>query len=185
MPRRIRRLGLLALVLLVIGAIALVLTARPKLEDEHDRADDRWTRLRAPLAQRYDQLAAVRDQLQQAGAEDRDVTKELTRALNRWADLVESSDADADTSAEAEAANDLEGLATRVKRTVMGSARLSTVQPLADALAAFTATVPATDDVVAYNEAAESYQRTTESARYEFVARIFGYDAPPALVLSG
>jgi hypothetical protein len=181
MPRRIGCFAILGLVLLVVVAVALVFTARPRLEDDRDRVDERWTALRNPLAQRYDQLAAVLDQLEQAGGGDRDVAKELTRALDRWNDLRSGDDVDA--GAEAEASNRLEGLATRLDRTVNGSARLSTVQPLLDALALFTQTVPPADAITAYNDAAERYQRTRESARYAFVARLLGYDARPALVL--
>jgi hypothetical protein len=179
MPRRIRRFAILGVVLLLVVAIALVFTGRPRLEDDRDRVDDRWAPLRDPLAQRYAQLAVALDQLEQAGGGDRDVAKELARALDRWNDLQASDDAEA----EAEASNTLEGLAARLGKTVNGSARLSTVQPLLDALVLFTQTAPPTDAITAYNDAAERYQHTRESARYAFVARLLGYDSRPALVL--
>jgi hypothetical protein len=179
MPRRIRRFAILGVVLLLVVAIALVFTGRPRLEDDRDRVDDRWAPLRDPLAQRYDQLAVVLDQLEQAGGGDRDVAQELSRALDRWNDLEDSDDA----GAEAEVSNTLEGLATRLGRAVNGSARLSMVQPLLDAVALFTQTVPPADATTAYNDAAERYQHTRESARYAFIARLFGYHSRPALVL--
>lgn len=63
MARRVRRLSYVAvvvLVLLITGAVALMLTARPRLEDRRDDVDRAWAPLREPLAARYEQLAAAR-----------------------------------------------------------------------------------------------------------------------------
>lgn len=182
MSRRLRRLGILALILLLVGTIALVLTGRARLEDDRTRVDERWTPLRVPLGQRYDQLAAVLAQLQEAGAGDRDVSRELDRQLARWQRLRQSPAGDADAEAEAAASNRLEGLAARAASAVSNSPRLSAVAPLVDAVTVLGQTLPPADAVTAYNDAAERYQKTRESFRYTLAARLFGYDALPAIV---
>lgn len=184
MSRRVRRrLSLLALMLLLLGTVALVLTGRARLEDDRTRADERWTPLRAPLGQRYDQLAAVLAQLQEAGVGDRDVSRELDRELARWQRLRRAPADDADAEAEAAASNRLEGLAARAASTVGNSPRLSAVAPLVEAVTVLGQTLPPLEAVAAYNDAAERYQKTRESLRYTLTARLLGYDARPALVV--
>ena len=183
MSRRVRRLGILALVLLLVGTVALLLTGRPRLEDDRSRVDERWTPLRVPLDQRYDLLAVVLDQLEAAGADDRDVSRDLGGELARWQDLRRSPGDDVDAGAESAASNRLEALAARAASTVKNSARLSTVPALVDAVTVLEQTVPPADAVSAYNAAAERYQKTRESLRYAFVARILGYDTRPAIVV--
>ncbi|MGQ0802248.1 MAG: hypothetical protein ACT4PI_00060 [Actinomycetota bacterium] len=183
MSRRVRRLGILALVLLLIGTVALVLTGRPRLEDDRSRVDDNWTPLRVPLGMRYDQLVVVLSELDVAGAGKRDVSRELDRELDRWEDLRRSPDDDVDVGAAAAASNRLEALAARAASTVTNSARLSTVPTLVAAVTALGQTLPPADAVRAYNDAAQRYQKTRESLRYTFVARILGYDSRPALVV--
>jgi hypothetical protein len=185
MSRRVRRLAILAFIFLLVGTVALVLTGRPRLDDDRSRVDEHWTPLRVPLGMRYDQLAAVLAQLEAAGAEDRDVSQDLDRELSRWEDLRRSSPDEADAGAEAEASNRLEALAARATSTVTNSARLSTVTPLVDAVTVLGQTLPPADAVNAYNDAAERYQRTRESFRYTLVARLLGFDSRPALVVQG
>jgi hypothetical protein len=185
MSRRVRRLGILALILLLVGAVALVLTGRPRLDDDRSRVDERWMSLREPLGQRYDQLAVVLEQLEQADAGDRDVSRDLDRELTRWEDLRRARGDDVDADVEAAASNRLEALAARASSTVANSVRLSMVAPLVDAVALLGQTLPPADAVTAYNDAAERYQKTRESFRYTLIARILGYDARPALVVSG
>ena len=60
MARRVRRLAVVVVLILAGGAVALVLTARPQLDDRRDDVDRAWTQLRAPLTARYERLAAVR-----------------------------------------------------------------------------------------------------------------------------
>jgi hypothetical protein len=183
MSRRLRRLGILTLILLLVGSIALVLTGRARLDDDRTRVDERWTPLRAPLGERYDQLAAVLAQLQEAGAGDRDVSRELGRELTRWQRLRRSPTDEADAEAEAAASNRLEGLAARAASAVSNSPRLSAVAPLADALTVLGQMLPPPEVVTAYNDAAERYQKTRESIQYTFAARLLGFDARPALVV--
>ncbi len=185
MLRRVRRIAIVALVVVVAGTVALVLTGRPRLSDHRDRVDERWTPLRVPLGQRYDQLAVVLAQLEEAGAGERDVSRELTRELQQWERLRRSPGDGVDAGAEAAASNTLEGLAARATSVITNSARLSTVQPLVDAVTVLGQTRPPAQAVRAYNDAANRYQRTRESVRYAFVAKLLGYDARPAIVVAG
>src|SRR6266567_3388236 len=87
MARRVRRLAVVVLVLLVVGAIALVLTTRPKLEDARGGVDRVWTPLRGPLSERYAKLAEANAQLAAAGGGERDVSRALGLRLGRWGEL--------------------------------------------------------------------------------------------------
>ena len=181
MPRWLRRAAIVVVALLVVGAVVVVVTARPQLQDDRDAVDNSWLPLRADLVTRYAALGTVLAELQNAGDGDRDVAADLERQLERWNDLADSDDVDAET--EVEAANALEGSAARVQAAVTNSPRLSGVQPLLDALAVFAGTLPPTDAVAAYNDAAEEYQRTREGLRRSLAASLFGFDARPTLVV--
>jgi hypothetical protein len=184
MARRVRRLAVVALLLLVAGAVALVLTTRPRLEDRRDDVDRAWTPLRAPLAARYEQLAGVNAQMAAAGAGDRSVTKALGTTLARWDRLRRAPDGDADAAAEAETANRLEGLATRVGVVVLTSDRLKGIDPLNQALAAFQGTTPPPPPVKTYNDAAQEYEDTRNSFLRRPVAGLFGFESRPQLLLA-
>jgi hypothetical protein len=183
MARRVRRLAVVVLVLLVAGAVALVLTTRPKLDDARGEVDRRWTSLRRPLATRYDKLAAVNAEFATAGAGDRDVARALGLNLARWDRLRRASDVDAD--AEAGTADQLEGLATRLQAVVLSSDRLRGVDALNQAIAAFQGTLPPPAAIKAYNNATRSYEDERNGLVRRPVASLFGYDSRPQLLLSG
>src|SRR2546430_1109251 len=67
MAHRVRRLAVVVVVLVVIGAIAVVLTTRPKLEDHRSDVDRAWTPLRGPLGERYARLGEANAQPAAAG----------------------------------------------------------------------------------------------------------------------
>jgi hypothetical protein len=183
MSRRVRRLALVLVALLVIAAVVLVLTGRPRLDDDRSAAEDVWTeQIRTPLSDRYQQLSGVVDQLREAGAGERDVTRALAGELDRWDELRRSSDVD--VAAEVETSNRLEGLAARVNASVAASPRLSGTQPLTDALVAFGQAAPPGPAVRKFNDDAQQYQEARQGLRASFVARIFGYDAIPTSVLA-
>jgi hypothetical protein len=183
MARRIRRLAVVVLVLLVAGTVALVLTTRPKLDDGRDEVDGSWTRLRAPLAGRYDQLAAVRAEMTAAGGGERAVTRELGTTLSRWGELRRAGNDDADAEAEAEAADRLEGLATRLQAVVSSSDRLRGVEALNQRIAEFQATTPPLlPPVKTYNDAVRDYQDERNGFLRSPVASVLGYDSRPQLL---
>jgi len=185
MARRVRRIALVVVVLLVIAGVTLVVTSRGRLTDDRDQADERWPPVRSSLVERYEALDSVLVQLREAGAGDRDVTRDLARGLDRWNRLLGASGDDVDTEAEVSAANNLEGLFNRVNQTVGSSPRLQTVTPLTEAVTAVTLLVPPAPAVSGYNDAADSYQDTREEARYSLTARLFDYEPRPTLLIGG
>jgi len=185
MARRVRRLAVVVLVLLVIGAIALVFTTRPKLEDRRDDVDRAWTPLRAPLGERYARLAEANAQLAAAGGGERDVARALGLRLGRWGELRRARDGDADADAEAQTADQLEGLATRLQAVVSSSDRLRASDPLNQTIAAFQGTVPPPPAVAAYNRTVRDYEDERNGLLRSPIASLFGYDSRPQLVLAG
>src|SRR5439155_5026302 len=185
MARRVRRLAVVVLVLRVVGAIALVLTTRPKLEDARDGADRAWTPLRGPLSERYAKLAEANTQLAAAGGGDRNVSRALGLRLGRWGELRRAKDGDADAEAEAQTADQLEGLGTRLQAVVSSSDRLRASEPLNQAIAAFQGTVPPPPAVTTYNRAVRDYEDERNGLLRGPVASVFGYDSRPQLVLAG
>ncbi len=185
MARRVRRLAVIVLILLVAGAVVLVVTTRPTLDDARGEVDHRWTPLRAPLAARYEKLAAVNAEFAAAGAGNRDVARALGLNLARWDRLHRARDDDADAEAEAQTADQLEGLATRLQAVVLSSDRLKGVDTLNQAVAAFQGTVPPPAAIKAYNDATRDYEDERNGLLRRPVASLFEYDARPQLVLSG
>ena len=185
MARRVRRLAIVVVVLLVIGAIAVVLTTRPKLDDRRNDVDRAWTPLRGPLGERYARLGDVNAQLAAAGGGERDVARALGLRLGRWGELRRAGDGDADADAEARTADQLEGLATRLQAVVSSSDRLRASDPLNQTIAAFQGTVPPAPAVTAYNRAVRDYEDERNGLFHSPVASLFGYDSRPQLALAG
>jgi hypothetical protein len=184
MARRVRRLAVVVVILLVIGAIALVLTTRPKLEDRRGDVDRAWTPLRGPLGERYARLGEANAQLAAAGGGEREVARALGLTLGRWGDLRRAGDGDADADAEAQTADQLEGLATRLQAVVASSDRLRGSDPLNQAIAAYQGTAPPSSAVSAYNRAVRDYEDERNGLLRSPVASLFGYDSRPQLVLA-
>jgi hypothetical protein len=179
-----RRVGLLVLVVvLLLGAVVvgLVVTARSPLEDGRDAVDGRWVPLRAPLATRYEALGQVAAGLDAAGAGERTYAVDLKERLDQWKRLAESASPDA--GSEAEVANQLEGLANRVRTDIRGSGRLSRDQDLAGAFTEFDAALVSPPAVAAYNRAVRRYEDTRHETMKRIPARILGFDARPTLVI--
>jgi hypothetical protein len=177
-----RRVGLLVLVvalLLAAVVVGVALSARSPLQDGRDAVDGRWVPLRVPLAARYDALGQVVAGLDAAG--ERTYAVDLSDRLDEWNRLVKSSSPDA--GSEAAVANELEGLATRVRTNIASSGRLSRDQNLAGAFTAFDAALVSPPDVSAYNHAVRRYEDTRHETLKRFPARLLGFDARPILVI--
>lgn len=187
MSRRVRRLAVVVFVLLVIAAVALVLTTRPKLEDSRKAVDRAWTPVRGPLAERYNRLGEANAQLAAAGGGERDVARALGLRLARWSQLQRARAGDADATAEAETADQLEGLATRLQAVVASSDRLRAADGLNQAIAAFQGTGnPQLQAVVKnYNDSVRNYENERNSLLRSPAARLFGYGSRPQLLLAG
>ena len=179
-----RRVGLLVLVVVLLLAgvvVALVVTARSPLQDGRDAVDGRWVPLRAPLATRYEALGQVATGLDAAGAGERTYAVDLKERLDEWNRLAKSSAPNA--GAEAPVANQLEGLATRVRRNIAGSGRLSRDPNLAGAFTAFDSALVADPSVRAYNRAVRRYEDTRHETLKRVPAEVLGFDERPILVI--
>lgn len=180
MARRIRRIVLTVAALLVAGAVVLVVTVRPGLQDDSEAVGTAWKPLVAPLATRYATLRSVATTLENAGAADRDVTRSLKRALSDW-ELLRAT---TDTVGQSTTANRLEGLAARARATITRSDRFKGNQALADAMKAFDATVPPAELVARYNDAVVRYERDRDGTWARVVASLDGYGGRSTLQLA-
>jgi hypothetical protein len=179
MRRRLPWILAVLLVLVVGGAVALVLVEKPALDDARDAVDTRWRALHDPLVARYEQLDAAQAALIAAGGGDRTVSKDLARALTAWKKAIANGDA----GSQADAANDLEAQGKRLAANVLVSPRLREVQALTSAIADFNAAAPSQPLIAAYNRAVRAYEDDRNDALRKPVARVFGFDARPLLVI--
>lgn len=185
MSRRVRWLIVIALVLVVAGAIAAVLTVQPALSDARDRVDARWSAIRQPLVDRYIALGGVAQTLKDAGEANRSVTKDLDAALDRWSKLALRGAEHTDPGVEASTANELEALARRVRANILASDRLKTNTVLGTALGAFDQSVVSPPGVKAYNAGVRRYEDEREGAIHHLVASILGYKERAQLFVGG
>jgi len=183
MSRRVRWLVLIGVAVVVAVVIAAVLTVQPGLADARDRVDARWEPLRAPLVLRYQALGGVLKAMQDAGAGERDVTKELDVALARWSKLSLQGPKHSDFEAEATTANELEALARRVRANVAGSARLAPNEAITAAFLAYDQAVIVPAVINAYNRAVRGYEDEREGTVHRIIANALAFDARPRLVL--
>lgn len=183
MRRRVRWFVIVAVVA-ILGVVAAGVLIGPDIADARDRVDERWTRLREPLAARYAALRDVSTAMHDAGAGDRAVTVDLDDALARWEKLALIGPAHADAAKEATTANELEALARRLEANIARSDRLTLNLAIEAASLAFGLTysedfVPNMD---AYNRAVRRYERERSGALQRLVAGVLGYEARPLLV---
>lgn len=183
--RRFRWIVVLLVAVLVAAIVAALVLVRPDLDDGRDRVDAAWVPLRPPLIARYDALRGVATALAEAGASERSVTADLAAALDRWERSALRGPRHTDPGAEATTANELEGLARRVRANLIVSTRLQGNQPLLDAMAGFDQAVVAPANVRAYNRAARAYEDDRSGFPNRLVADVLGYDPRAMLVIAG
>jgi hypothetical protein len=179
-----RRVGLIVLVVVLLLAgvvVVLAVTARSPLQDGRDAVDGHWVPLRATLTARYQALGQVATGLDAAGVGERTYSVDLKDRLDEWNRLAKSSSSDPAT--EAVVANELEGLATRVRRDIAGSGRLSRDQNLAGSFTAFDAALVPQPAVTAYNRAVRRYENTRRETFKRLPAKLLGFDERPILVI--
>lgn len=173
MRRRLIVLGLVALVVIVIGAA--VLAVRPNIAEKDDAVDDAWTPVYDTLLSRYDALSLLVIEVGLANGGDRDVVTQTEDALTRWADV-------GDRGAEEQVvlANELEGLATRLVTSIGVSARLSATPNVVQARDVLGGASLPQEPIDAYNDAVASYDDARSSLVGQPVASVFGFDARTA-----
>jgi hypothetical protein len=180
MARRIRRILAAIAIVLVAGAVVLVIVVRPGLRDDSESVSKAWKPLIRPLGARYAALGGVAGALEQAGAGDREVTVQIRKELSDW-DLLQST---TDAAAQAQAANELEGLAARARATVASFARLRDNAGLKQAIQSFDGTTPPPKTVEEYNAIVVDYEQARDGFWNRIVAGLDGYDSRPTLQLA-
>ena len=181
MARRTRWILLALLVVIIGGAVALVVTQQPKLDDARAKVDTTWQPLRAPdqLVLRYQKLEGALSAFDAAGGKGRGVSTDLHAALDRWSRALRGGDA----GAQVDAANAVEAQGTRLVSNVTGSPRIKADPAVTDALVAFTTTKPNAIGVAAYNQAVHDYEDERTGTLARPVARLLGFDERPVLAL--
>jgi hypothetical protein len=174
MRGRLRWIFVGILVLLIAGAVALVFTQKPTLDDGRDAVDARWSALRPALVTRYERLDTAL-QVFAVAAGERTVAADTRRELTAWRSAIE----DGGQERQADAANRLEGLGVRLRANVLASPRLSGVPEMSDALTAYDTSAPGPDLVDPYNRAVENYEDDRTDTLHVPVARLFGFASRP------
>ena len=176
--RVLRQLLPFLVVLLIVGALALVLSSRPQLEDARDEVDARWRAVAAPLSARYELLAAAstaaRANTGPAGA----VAAEVDTALAAWAEAR-----DGEVAGAVDAANDLEGLGRRLVAAVAASPALAGDPAVQAAIAGFATAAPP-EPATPFVTAVRAYEDERDGPLRGVVAEALGYDAIPVLVMA-
>ena len=186
MSRRARWLMVIAVLVVVLGAIvAVVVTVQPALSDDRDRVDAQYRAVRPSLVTRYQALDGVAAALIAAGAGDRAATKDLQAALGRWSTLARRPVEQAEAGPEATAANELEALARRVRANIAASPKLQGVPPVTAAMGAFDQAVVSPPVLDAYNQAVRAYENERDGTVNRLVAKVLGFDSRPQLVIGG
>lgn len=180
MGRWIRWTVLALVVVIVTGTVILVITVRPGLQDDAQEVRRTWKPLLQPLAARYGQLAGVVTALEAAGNGDRDTTRQLKRTLSDW-ELLKATNDDA---TQAKTADQLEGIASRVRATVTGSDRLRANAALTKAITGFDAAKVSPALVKRYNDTVLQYERNRDGVLRGIVASLDGYSPHPTLQLA-
>lgn len=180
MGRWIRWTVLALVVVIVTGTVILVITVRPGLQDDAQEVRRTWKPLLQSLAARYTALNGVAAALEAAGNGDRDTTKQLKRGLSDWELLAATND----DAAQAQTADQLEGLASRIRATVAGSERLKTNAGLTASITAFDAAKVPPALVKRYNDTVLAYERNRDGMLRGIVANLDGYDPHPTLQLA-
>jgi hypothetical protein len=183
--RRFRWIVVLVVAVLVAAVVAAFVLVRPGLEDERGRVDARWTPLRPALITRYAKLDSVATALRDAGAGDRAVTADLDSLLARWNRFALLGPKHTNATSEATTANELEGLARRVRANYIASEKLKSNEALRAAIDAFDQAVVSPPAVKAYNRAVRTYEDDRSGFFERIVAGALGYDARPVLVVGG
>jgi hypothetical protein len=178
MARTVRRVVFLIAFVLVVGAVVVVITTRPDLQDSAEKADRAWVALLPQLNARYQALAGVEQQLEAAGVGDRQVVKDLKREIAVWV-----NDEGTDPGGQAKVASTLEALAARAV-AMRAAPRLAGNAALLQAVTTFNTKKPSAALVRRYNDDVTAYQKTRTKTMTRIVASLDGYSARPTLQLA-
>lgn len=179
--RLLRVLLPFVIVLLVVGAVVAVLSARPDLESARDDVTHAWTPLNRALELRYTSLSSATDAVRTTPGPVHELIGSLDDALAHWRDLQQRNGSVADKVV---AANDLESLGRRLVTASRASARVQSNPPAKSAVEAYAvAVVPAA--AKSFNDAVRSYQHLRAGPARRLIAPLLGYDEISAYDTTG
>jgi hypothetical protein len=174
--RIVRRALPIVLVALVVGAIVLVLTSRPDLQDAEDDVETRWEPVSEQLDARYVLLATANEGVRTSPGPVGELSTEAAAALEDWRDDRDGGS----VATQVAAANEVEAAARRLRGAINESPRLAGNADVAAAFDAFAAAGPA-ESMAPFATAVEDYEAARNGLFRALVADVFGYDAVPAL----
>lgn len=167
---RVTRIVAVASVLLFIGgAIVMLLTGRSAIESANDRVKAQWAPLATALQPRYSHLGTLAKAVR-AAQDDRVLLRDIDASLARW-QRIKSTDIDELVVA----ANRIEGLASRLLRTIETSPRLRSVEAITQAVQTYGQADP-TASARPFNAAVEQYDETRGSLTRRLAAMAFGFE---------
>jgi hypothetical protein len=170
--RVVRLLLPFVFVLVVVGTIVLVFTARPDLQSSHDDVDRAWSRLEPALVQRYTLLAAANESVRNVPGPVRELVGEVDTALARWRTLGQT---DGSIGEKVKAANTLEALGRRLVSAGRASARVQANAAAKGAIDAFAAAPPPAE-AAAFNAAVRDYERERSGGARRALAAMLGFE---------
>jgi hypothetical protein len=175
MFRWVRRAVLAIVLVVLIGAVIIALTARSDLQSSRSDVNDRWRALRPALVDRYRTLATANDAVRAAGGPERDLVGTIDRALAAW-----TQDANAAVTTQVDDANALEAAGRRLVVTVNASSRLKAMTNVMRPVNAFAkATMP--EQARSFNGAVRDFEDARGGSVRRPIAGLMGYDAIPSL----
>ena len=176
MFRVLRALLPLVLVLLLVAAVVLVVTARPDLQDARNNVAKAWTPLEKQLDPRYISLAAVTEGLKDVPGPIHDLVGDTNTVLARW---QRTGRAETSIASQVSTANELEALGRRLVGTAQQSQRVQSDAGKKAVVDQFAkAATPSA--AAAYNEAIRKYEDTRTGPARRPIAAILNYDQIPA-----
>jgi hypothetical protein len=171
--RVVRFLLPFVVVLAIVGALVLVLTARPKLETSHDDVTHAWTTLEPSLDQRYTLLATANDAVRNTPGPVHQLVGDVDSALAQWRTLRQTNGS---VGAKVQAANTLEAIGRRLVGAGQASARVQGDAKAKGAIDAYAAARPPTT-AKAFNQAVAEYARQRSGGARPPLAALLGFDA--------
>ncbi|HWS47272.1 MAG TPA: hypothetical protein VN636_15500 [Acidimicrobiia bacterium] len=165
------------LVVVVVGALASLFTARPDLQRARRRVDTAWAAVAPQLGERYALLATADKQVDTVPGPVHAITAELDPALARWQAAVQGH---ADVGTQVSVANTLEALGRRLLATATASPRVKGQSAVQQSLAAY-AFGPRISGAADYNATVAAYERQRRGPVRAVVASLLGEGDIPAL----
>jgi len=178
--RGLRILIPVLLLLAAVAAVAVVLSARPVIDDARSRAEEAWSAVDGRLGPHYRLLGTAATRVSTVIGPERTLAREVSAGIAAWQDARGGPLRD-----EVAAANRVEALGRRLVAAAGTSPRVKADRSAASAVAAF-ATDPAftaaaiAAPVTAFDRAVDTYERERTGTVRSLAATVIGAEAIPA-----